>query len=176
MVAKVKINHVKEVYDYLETEWNSKIPTKTFAGFYQDDLLREAKEVNNNILMIFGFLGTVAFVLSCLGLYTLVSINLIKRTKEIGVRKVLGGSVGHIVYLISRSYFLLLFISSVIGVTAGFYLVDGLIGSIFNNYKPMDFFTFGIPSTTIIVVSLMIAGFRTLKSAMVNPVNSIRYE
>ncbi|WP_421895275.1 FtsX-like permease family protein [Marinoscillum sp.] len=176
MVAKVNINRVKEVYDYLESEWNSKIPTKTFAGFYQDDLLREAKEVNSNILMIFGFLGTVAFVLSCLGLYTLVSINLIKRTKEIGVRKVLGGSVGHIVYLISRSYFLLLFISSVVGVTAGFYLVDGLIGSIFNNYKPMDFFTFGIPSTTIIVVSLMIAGFRTLKSAMVNPVNSIRYE
>lgn len=176
MVARADINNVKEVYDYLEQEWNGKIPNKTFAGFYQDDLLREAKEVNNNILMIFGFLGTVAFVLSCLGLFTLVSINLIKKTKEIGVRKVLGGSVGHIVYLVSRGYFILLFISSMLGVTAGYYLIDALIGSIFNNYKPMDVFTFGIPALTIIGVSLAIAGLRTLKSAMLNPVKSLRYE
>lgn len=176
MVAKTNVNNVKQVYDYLEQEWNSKIPNKTFSGFYQDDLLREAKEVNNNILLIFGFLGTVAFVLSCLGLFTLVSINLIKRTKEIGVRKVLGGSLGHIVYLISRGYFVLLFISSLLGVTLGYYLIDALIASIFNNYKPMDVFTFGIPAVTIIVVSLTIAGLRTLKSATANPVKSLRYE
>lgn len=176
LVAKTNIHKVTEVYDYLEREWNSKIPTKTFAGFYQDDLLREAKQVNANILTIFGFLGTVAFVLSCLGLYTLVSIHLIKKTKEIGVRKVLGGSLSHIVYLISRGYFWLLLISSVVGVTMGYYLIDGLIASIFNNYKPMDVFTFVIPALSIIVVSLSIAGLRTLKSATANPVNSLRYE
>lgn len=176
MVAKANINNVKEVYDYLEREWNGKIPNKTFSGFYQDDLLREAKEVNNNILMIFSFLGIVAFVLSSLGLFTLVSINLIKKTKEIGVRKVLGGSVSHIVYLISRGYFILLFISSVLGVTLGYYLIDGMIASIFDNYKPMDIFTFVIPAFTIIAISLAIAGLRTLKSASVNPVRSLRYE
>jgi len=176
IVARTDINHVKDVYDYLETEWNGKIPNKTFAGFYQDDLLREAKDVNNNILTIFGFLGAVAFVLSCLGLFTLVSINLIKRTKEIGVRKVLGSSVGRIVYLISRGYFWLLLISSVIGVLIGYYLIDGLIASIFTNYKPMDAFTFMIPALTIIIVSLTIAGLRTLKAAIANPVRSLRYE
>lgn len=176
IIAKTNVGKVKEVYDYLEQEWNGKIPNKTFAGFYQDDLLREAKEVNTNILMIFAFLGTVALVLSCLGLFTLVSINLIKKTKEIGVRRVLGGGVGHIVYLISRGYFALLFISSVLGVTLGYYLIDGLIASIFNNYKSMDVLTFGIPAFTIIAVSLAIAGLRTLKSATVNPVKSLRYE
>lgn len=176
MVARADINRVEAVYDYLEQEWNGKISNKVFAGFYQDDLLRQAREVNNNILMIFTFLGIVALILSCLGLYTLVSINLIKRKKEIGVRKVLGGSLGHIVFLISRSYFVLLFISSLLGVTLGYYLIDGLIGSIFNNYKPMDIFTFGIPALTIILVSLTIAGLRTLRSASINPVYSLRYE
>ncbi len=176
LIAKTNINDISQVYNYLETEWNSKIPNKTFAGFYQEESLRGAKEVNQNILTIFSFLGIVAFILSCLGLFTLVSINLIKKTKEIGVRKVLGGEVSHIVFLISKGYFLLLFVSSAVGVTAGYYLVDGLIASIFNNYKDMDLITFIVPSFTIIVVSLTIAGLRTLKAAMINPVNALRYE
>ncbi|MFY0652254.1 MAG: ABC transporter permease [Cyclobacteriaceae bacterium] len=176
IVAKTSATNVQSVYDYLEGEWNDQIPNKTFSGFYQDDLLKEAKTTNSNILTIFGFLGTVAFVLSALGLFTLVSINLIKKTKEIGVRKVLGGSLGHIVYLISRGYIWLLLISSLVGVTLGYYLIDGLIASIFKNYKDMDVWTFVIPCVAIISVSLTIAVLRTLKSAIRNPVLSLRYE
>lgn len=176
MACRTDIAHVTEVYDYLESEWNGKIPNKVFAGFYQDELLSEAKRVNNNILTIFTFLGVVAFILSCLGLFTLVSINLIRKTKEIGVRKVLGGEVSHIVYLISKGYFFLLFISSALGVTAGYYLINALISDIFNNHKDMDFFTFAIPMVTIVLVSLAIASLRTLKAAVVNPVQSLRYE
>jgi putative ABC transport system permease protein len=176
IVARTDVSNVTEVYDYLESEWNDQIPNKTFAGFYQDELLSEAKKTNRNILLIFGFLGTVAFVLSCLGLFTMVSINLVKRTKEIGVRKVLGGSMGHLVFLITRSYFILLFISSVIGITAGYYLIDGLIASIFNNYKSFDLLTFLLPFTSILAISLLIAGLRTFQSANANPVNSLRYE
>ena len=86
------------VYDYLEADWNSKIPTKVFNGFFQDDLLREAKETNDNITLIFGFLGIVAFILSSLGLFTLVSINLIKRVKDclfLLWSKVLGADLSH---------------------------------------------------------------------------------
>jgi len=176
IVAKANINEVKNVFEYLENEWNSKIPNKTFSGFYQDDLMRQAKEINTNILIIFTFLGSVAFILSCLGLFTLVSINLIRKKKQIGVRKVLGGGVGHIVFLISKGYLPLLLIASIIGVTAGYYLIDALIASIFNNYKEMDILTFLIPSLTIIIVSLSIAGLSTLKSALANPVKSLRYE
>ncbi|MEO9474207.1 MAG: FtsX-like permease family protein [Cyclobacteriaceae bacterium] len=176
IVARTNIDNVQDVYDYLEQDWNDNIPNKTFAGFYQDDLLREAREVNQNIMMIFTFLGIVAFVLSCLGLFTMVSINLIRRIKEIGVRKVLGGGIGHIVFMINKQYFLLLFISSALGVTLGYYLIDSLISSIFNHYKPMDIVTFALPAFIIIAVSLTIASLRTLKSAHANPVQSLRYE
>ena len=170
------MKNARQVYDYLESEWNSKIPNKVFAGFIQDDLLRQAKEVNDNIMMIFTFLGIIAFILSSLGLFTLVSINLIKRIKEIGVRKVLGGSIGHIVFLITKEYFLLLAISATLGVTLGYFLIDGMIADIFTYYKPMDVITFAIPAMTIIAVSLAIASLRTLKAAQANPVRSLRYE
>ncbi|WP_258105423.1 FtsX-like permease family protein [Marinoscillum sp. MHG1-6] len=176
MIARTDLDNVREVYDYLEKDWNANVPNKVFAGFFQDDLLREAREVNGNIIMIFSFLGTVAFILSCLGLFTLVSINLIKRIKEIGVRKVLGGSLGHIIYLINKEYFILLAISSCLGVGLGYYLIDSMIASIFSYYKSMDALTFSIPAITIIVVSLSIASLRTIRSAQVNPAHSLRYE
>ncbi|MEO9964813.1 MAG: FtsX-like permease family protein [Reichenbachiella sp.] len=176
VVARTDVSKVREVYDYLETDWNSKVPTKVFNGFFQDDLLRQAKEVNNNITTIFAFLGIVAFILSSLGLFTLVSINLIKRIKEIGVRKVLGGDIGHIVYLINKGYFLLLLIASCIGVTLGYFMIDGMIASIFTHYKAMDAITFTLPVLTIVIVSLTIASLRTLNFAQVNPVKALRYE
>lgn len=176
VVARTNVSKIRNVYDQLEADWNSRIQTKIFNGFFQDDFLREAKEVNDNITTIFGFLGLVAFVLSCLGLFTLVSINLIKRIKEIGVRKVLGSSIGRIVFLINKDYFLLLVISSSLGVTLGYYLIDAMIASIFTHYKAMDVITFAIPIVTIVLISLTIASLRTLKFAQVNPVKALRYE
>ena len=176
VVARTSVDKIRNVYDELEADWNGNIQTKIFNGFFQDDFLRQAKEVNDNIMMIFGFLGIVAFILSCLGLFTLVSINLMKRVKEIGVRKVLGSSISRIVYLISKDYFLLLLISSSLGVTAGYYLIDALIAEIFTHYKSMDVITFATPILTIVVISLTIASLRTLKFAQVNPVKALRYE
>ncbi|MFZ9045604.1 MAG: ABC transporter permease [Cyclobacteriaceae bacterium] len=118
----------------------------------------------------------VVVVLSCLGMFTLVSINVIRRIKEIGVRKVLGGSISNIVFLINKDYMLLLIISSTLGVTFGYFMIDGLIASIFSNYKSMDVITFGVPAVMIITISLAIASLRTLKSALMNPVTSLRYE
>ncbi|MGL1885082.1 MAG: ABC transporter permease [Reichenbachiella sp.] len=176
MIARVNVLKTKEVYSYLEKEWNGKIPNKTFVGFYQDESLQEAKEVNNNIMMIFVFLCIVAFVLSCLGLFTMVSINLIRRVKEIGIRKVLGGTVLHIVKLINQGYFWLLLGASALGLLGGYYLIDSLIASIYQNYKPMDIYTFSIPIITVLVVSLTITSLKTIKTAVINPVYSLRYE
>ncbi|WP_422359967.1 FtsX-like permease family protein [Reichenbachiella sp.] len=176
VVARTSSDKIRNVYDDLESDWNDRIQTKIFNGFFQDDFLRQAKEINDNIMMIFGFLGIVAFILSCLGLFTLVSINLMKRVKEIGVRKVLGSSIGRIVYLINKDYFLLLLISSSLGVTVGFYLIDALIAEIFTHYKSMDVITFATPILTIVLISLTIASLRTFKFAQVNPVTALRYE
>ena len=176
IVAKTSVKNTKAVYEYLEQEWNDKIPTKVFAGFYQDEFLRESKNANSNIIKMFSFLGGVAFILSCLGLFTMVSINLIKRMKEIGVRKVLGGTIRHIIFLINSKYVILLMISSTLGITLGYLLIDGMIASIFAYYKPMNVFTFMIPMVTILAVSLAISSLRTLKSALANPVKSLRYE
>ena len=84
--------------------------------------------------------------------------------------------MGHIIRLINKDFLLPLIISSTLGVTFGYYLIDALIADIFTHYKAMDVITFGLPAATIIGLSLTIASLRTLKSAVINPVESLRYE
>ncbi len=176
VIGKVNISNVVQSYEYLEQTWNEKIPTKTFNGFYQDELLQEAKTANTNIVQIFTFLGVLALVLSCIGLFTLVSLNIIRRTKEIGVRKVLGGTVTHIIGLINSPFLILLTIASALGLVGGYYLIDMLIATIFTYYQDMNFVTFFVPAIVILGLSFVISSLRTLQTALVNPVESLRYE
>jgi len=176
IVGKVDVANITDAYNYLENEWLAKIESKTFNGFYQEDLVKEAKEVNNNILILFSFLGIIAVVLSGVGLFTMVSLSVIKKVKEIGVRKVLGGSVGHIVALINRQFLVMLTVSSILGVIGGYFLIDALIASIFVYYKNMDLYTFLIPSATILIISLIISSIRIYRTAIQNPIDSLRYE
>ena len=76
----------------MQSEWESLFPNFVYPGFFQSETLAEAKDINNQIRKIFLFLAIVSVILSLVGLYTLVSLNIIKRTKEIGIRKVLGAS------------------------------------------------------------------------------------
>lgn len=66
------------------------IPEYPYSGLYQDSLMDEARKINKNIKDMYIFLGFIALILSAIGLYTLVSPSIIRRTKEIGVREVIG--------------------------------------------------------------------------------------
>lgn len=176
VVGKVSSDKLIDTYKAIEEEWAQEIPTRPYAGFYQDDLNKEAKTVNNNIVIIFSFLGLMAVVLSGIGLFTLVSLNVIKRIKEIGVRKVLGGSINHIIGLLNKDFIVLLVIASVLGVVGGYFLIDALIASIFAHYKSVDTLTFMLPVAIILICSLSISSFRILNAARRNPVESLRYE
>jgi ABC-type antimicrobial peptide transport system permease subunit len=174
--AKVSNDKIVEAFEHIEAAWAGNIPDKEFTGFYQEDLLKESKVVNKNIVIIFSFLGALAVILSGIGLYTLVSLNLIRRVKEIGVRKVLGGSIQHIIQLINKDYVLLLVLSSISGVIAGYFVIDLLIATIFANYKAIDGVTIGIPIFLILFVSLSISTVRIFSAAIRNPIESLRYE
>jgi len=176
VIAKVTKENITEAYKYIESEWAKNIPEKPYTGFYQEDLVKESKEVNNNIIIIFSFLGILAVILSGIGLYTLVSLNIIKRVKEIGVRKVLGGSITHIIHLINKEYIVLMMLSSIAGVIAGYFLIDMLIATIFAHYKAIGSFTIISPILLILLVSISISSFRIFIAAIKNPIESLRYE
>lgn len=176
LVARVAADEVVNTYEYMEEQWLGLFPDKPFNGFYQEDTLREAKQVNANIVTIFLFLGLISILLSVIGLFTLVSLNVIKRTKEIGIRKVLGAEVTQILWLINKSFVLMVLLATVLGSVGGYYLTDLLIESVFKFYRPIGMLSFVLPFAVIVTIAVATSFLRVLGAARKNPVESLRYE
>lgn len=176
VVGRVSGDKLVSSYKAMEDSWSTEIPNRPFDGFYQEDVLKEAKTVNNNIVVIFSCLGVMAVILSCIGLFTLVSLNVIRRIKEIGVRKVLGGSTEHIIGLLNKDFLAVLLLGSVLGVVAGYFLVDLMISSIFTYYQAVSTTTFVIPIAIVLITSFGISSLRISNTARKNPIESLRYE
>lgn len=165
-----------ELRKLMEEKWYEIAPNTPFNSEFQDESLAGTDYVNNNIEIMFRFLGILALVLSSIGLYTLVSLNVIKRIKEIGVRKVLGASVQQIVVMINHQFFWLLLIFSTIGALGSYFLIDLLMASIFSVYQAASYFAVLVPLIGLLFVAVFIASIRIANSAVKNPVQSLRSE
>jgi len=176
IVIRTSPQNLSEVNDFLRKEWAELVPNYPYEGEYQEELLEEAKEVNNNIKIIFAFLAVCALFLSVIGLYTLVSLSVLNRTKEVGIRKVHGASVKKIMLIVTKPFSLLIIISTIIGSVAGYYMSMMLMGSIFAIHMNPNTISFTIPILVIVLTSIITIVWRVYKAAQQNPANSLRYE
>ncbi len=159
----------------LEKEWYKIAPNTPF-NYDEETVISNSEYVNLTIVKMFRFLGLLALVLSSIGLYTLVSLNVIKRVKEIGVRKVLGASINNIIILVNRQFFWLLLIAAVVGSALSYFAIDSLMASIFTVYQAVSPFTVLAPFFALLLIALLTASTRIFKTAIQNPVKSLRYE
>ncbi len=176
LTVKAEIDNLKTVNQYLEEEWKKIIPNFPYSGFFQDELMDEARQINENIKDMYIFLGFIALILSAIGLYTLVSLSIIRRTKEVGVRKVMGASVSQIILKISRPFAIIIAIASVIGTVAGYKSSVVMMASIWELYTDLTIFTFIIPILLMLLVAAASIGWMVYSAASRNPTESLRYE
>jgi ABC-type antimicrobial peptide transport system permease subunit len=138
--------------------------------------MEEGRAINNSIMKVNIFLAVVATLLSLIGMYNLVSLDIIRRTKEIGIRKIQGAPVPLIMFLVSRKFLLILLISSVIGCAGGYYMSIMLLDSIWDAFVEINA---GVMIGAVMIIftataSTIIA--KISKAALRNPVDSLRYE
>lgn len=177
LIAKVDPKQAGAIMDYLESTWSEVIkdrPARVYS--HEINVLGEARDVNKNIVTMFLFLAVIAVVLSAIGLFTLVSINIQSRTKEIGIRKVLGASIARITTLINRPFLIIVGIASVLGGAVSVYFAGILMGSIWTYHVTPDLISALIPILTIQLIALLSISGKVIKMAKRNPVESLRYE
>jgi len=165
-----------EIKRYMEDHWKEVFPNRKFASMYMDDTMVEANEVNVNIVKMFTFLGIVALLLSVTGLFTLVSLNIIKKMKEIGVRKVLGASISNIARVINTEFVIILLLASVVGAYLGQFMAEMLMASIWDFFKQTTIVTMVVSSAIMLVTSALTVSFKTYSTAKTNPVHVLRDE
>lgn len=176
VIVNAPMEKLTAVNSFMEKEWKQIFPNRLYNGRYLYEEMKEAFTVNDNIVKMFVFLGIVAMILSATGLFTLVSLNIIKKMKEIGVRKVLGASIANITRIINTEFVIILLISSVLGCALGYFLVDLLMGSIWDYYQSTTTVTFVVSIVVMFVISAVTIGYKVFSAASMNPVNTLRDE
>jgi putative ABC transport system permease protein len=176
IVVNTKAAKVPEINKFMEAKWKEIFPNRLYNGNMLGGNAAEAEEVNKNIMTMYMFLGVIALMLSATGLFTLVSLNIIKRTKEIGVRKVLGASIGNITRIINTEFFVILIVSSLTGSILSYFAVDLLMDSIWDYYLSTTTMTFVVSISIMFIVSALVVGYKVFLAASMNPVNTLRDE
>jgi ABC-type antimicrobial peptide transport system permease subunit len=164
------------VLDDLNLKWKSMGINNIFGGMLQEDTMREGKDINSSIMKVNIFLAITAAILSLIGMYNLVALDILRRTKEMGIRKIQGASIPLIMFMISKKFLIVLVIASVIGCAGGYYMSNMLMGSIWQYFVKIKPGILILSASIMFVATTLTIIFKIGKSALRNPVDSLRYE
>lgn len=173
----VKINpaNIKNTLPKLEKLWTQLYPDQVYTYKFVDEQIAEFYETEASFFSLIQAFSLIAIIICCLGLYGLVSFMAIRKSKEIGIRKVLGSSVTSILALFGREFMLLIVLSFVIAAPLGWYMMNGWLED-FEYQIQIGPVTFGLALFAIILVTLLTVGIQSTKAALANPIKSLRSE
>ncbi len=173
--VKTKAAEAERTINIVRSSWNKFFPGNTFEYFFLDDHFDEQYKADQRFGKVFTLFTSLAILVACLGLFGLASFTTLQRTKEIGIRKVLGASVGTILRLLYREFAVLLVIAFVIATPLAWISVyKWLNGYAFRINIQWAFFV--LPFMAILTIAFLTVSFQSLKAALANPVNSLRSE
>lgn len=159
----------------VRAEWDKFFPGNTYEYFFLDDNFDEQYRADRQFGTVFGIFTLLAILIACLGMFGLASYMTLQRTKEIGVRKVLGASVTEILKLLYEEFVVLLSLAFVLAIPFSWFIANNwLQGYAF--HIGMHWTYFVLPFLLIIIIALITVSFQTIKAALVNPVKSLRTE
>ena len=161
---------------FLENTWRELFPAMMYEGFYQDEIWKEYFRVNKGISKLSSFCGLIALLISCMGLFGLISISIVKRIKEISIRKVLGASLSNIMKLLSGNILKIMIASSVIATPLCYFFAVSLLDSSYSNRTPITAGPFLIAASILICTSLLTVLSKIIGAARTNIVNNLKEE
>jgi putative ABC transport system permease protein len=131
IIIRAKPGSLSKVFAETKAEWTKLYPMKPFRGYYQDELSAEAAQVNESVATIFFWFAIISVLMAATSMFALVSLNVLKRSKEIAIRKVVGAEDRHIFQLVLKGYSWIIFLSAIIGCYGGYTLSKLLMDLIF---------------------------------------------
>ena len=172
---KIKPDRIRETMAFVEETWTHFIPTRPFEYFFIDEYIDSKYRREQRQGRIFTRSAVVAVVLACLGLAGLAAFAAEQRTREIGIRKVLGASASHLMVLIIRDFARLAVFASVIACPVGYFLMRDWLQN-FAYRVDLGFFPFVVSALGVVVATILVVGYQVYKAASANPAEVLRRE
>ena len=159
----------------IENKWKTVIPNQPFSYFFVDEFFDRQYRGEDRFGKLFLYFAVLAIFISCLGLLGLASYSTLQRTKEIGVRKVLGASVAGIVNLLSKEFLLLVGIAFLIATPLSGFLMTRWLKD-FSYRIPVSWWIFVLAGALALLIALLTISFQAIRAAVANPIKSLRTE
>jgi putative ABC transport system permease protein len=175
MYVRIEPEGRAEALRDLETAWRRMLPSKPFEYFFLDDEFEDYYRAEERLAGLVGFFALVAVFVACLGLLGLASFTSERRTREIGIRKVLGSSVGEVVMLLSRELTSLVVLANLIAWPVAYLLMTHWLQS-FAYRTDIHLLNFVLGGLVALVIAWLTVSYQALKAALVDPAEALRYE
>jgi len=165
----------QQVIKLAEEQWATFFPGNPFEYFFLDDRFNEQYAADQRFGSVFTIFSGLAIFVACLGLFGLAAFMATKRTKEIGIRKVLGASVPGILKLLSMDFLKLIIVAVLLAIPLTYYGMDLWLNT-FAFRIELYWYIFLVPAVLVMLIALATVSFQTSRAARANPVESLRYE
>jgi len=172
---KLSSNNLLKSNHEIEALWNKYYPEYVYNASFLDDNINQFYLQEERLTLLYKVYAALAIFISCLGLYGLISFIVVQKTKEVGVRKVLGASVSSIVYLFSKEFTILIGVSFLIAAPVAWYVMNNWLQD-FKYRISIGIGVFVIAIIFSVVIAWITVGYKSIKAAMANPVRSLRTE
>ena len=160
IIIRAEPGALNTVYDQTKAVWTKLYPMKPFRGYYQDEVAAEASRVNKSIATIFFWFAIISVLMAVTGMFALVSLSVLKKMREIAIRKVVGASGRHIFQLVLKGYFWIFLLAAGIGCYAGYVLSKLLMDMIFRINAGVSITSLTLSFICVLVISAITFGSR----------------
>ncbi len=173
--VKLNSTNIATTRQAVENVWNEVFPEYAFTTNYFEDNINDFYRQDSQLALLYKIFAIIAILISCMGLFGLVTFMAVQRKKEIGVRKVLGASVQNIVFLFSKEFVVLVCTGFFIAVPVSWYMMNQWLNNFVyrTNFSP---WIFVIAFVISILIAWIAVGYKSIKAAIANPVKSLQSE
>lgn len=161
---------------FARSTWKKLYPDNTYEGFFQNEVFDQYYRENAGISNLMTAIAGIAILISCMGLFGLVSLFINKKLKEFSIRKVMGASVKEITILVNKGFMWVIIISCIIGLPLAFLLTKAVIESIYSYHTPLNAIPYMLTMVILILTALTTVSSQILKAIKVNPAVQLRNE
>ena len=175
MSVRIDGNHAQQALNYISNVWSKMVPDLFFDYTFLDDHFAKLYQSDKQVSVVMSILAGLAIFIACLGLFGLATFTAQRRTKEIGIRKVVGASVFQITALLSKDFLKLVLISFIIAVPVAWIGMSKWLED-FAYRINISVWVFVVAGICAIAIALLTISFQSIKAALANPVKSLRSE
>jgi len=173
--VRVRPEKVASAVEFVGSVWQEFAPQQPFEYSFLDTDLDRLYRAEQRTGQIFGIFAALAIFVACLGQFGLTAYTIERRTKEIGIRKVLGASVAGISALLSKEFVKLILVAIVIASPVAYYAMTRWLQH-FAYRVEIDLWVFALAGGLALIIALLTVSAQAIKAALANPVESLKYE